>query len=265
MNVFISYALENKKEAGQLYSLLDMIGFDCFMAHKDIKKGERWREAIVKGLNDSQVFIPLLSSEGMSSPWVHQESGMAHLIAQSRKMVIIPVTVEDPTPPGCLSEYQSISVGLRFLGFGGMDFNYSVASKLASDISDQIDCFADTKDNAISNLKNASPIDYEYILGYLYSNKHLTFNDFLELINRANASHSIIYSSKAMSYMMWLLNKHKSEINKWPEWVKAWNRLWTRYEKYLEEERKRQAELAKRQSEAIQKMVERHNQTKPTP
>lgn len=254
--IFISYAKEDGKEAGYLHHYLTLLGFTCFLAHKDIKKGELWRPAIVSGLKKSDIFIPLLSEHGLKSSWVQQECGMAHLLRGKKKTpVIIPVTPNGQIPPGCLSEYQALNIGLTFW-LSKLDIGYDVASKLGNAIVDQADCMATIKPRAINNLGGTSIQDYGFILGFLSASGQVTFDDFLSLIKHADTHSSASYSDFVMDHMYRLLRIHTDELTKLPEWVKTWNRLHDRYQKHKEEERRRAEEYARKMQQQTEKLLE---------
>lgn len=256
--VFISYAMEDGKEAGALHRLLSLLGFTCFLAHKDIKKGEQWREAIVRELRNSDIFLPLLSEHGLKSAWVQQECGMAHVFrANKKKPVIIPVTPNGQIPPGCLSEYQSQNIGLTFW-LSRLDIGSEVASKLGLAIVEQAGCLDAIKPRVINNLSGTSLQDYCFILGFLASSGDVSFDEFLSLINHTNSHWEAQRSDFVMHHMYRLLKIHHEEINKLPEWIKAWNQLHARYQKYKEEERRRAEDLARKMQQQTEKLLERH-------
>ena len=255
-NIFISYASEDGSEAGSLHRLLTLLGFHCFLAHKDIKKGEQWRAAIVSGLRTTDIFIPLLSEHGLKSPWVQQECGMAHLLrGKKKKPLIIPVTPNGQIPPGCLSEYQALNIGLTFW-LSKLNIGHDVASKLGLAIVEQADCMAAIKPRAISNLSGTSIEDYSFILGFLSASGQVTFDDFLSLINHANSNSGAHYSDFVMHHMYRLLKVHTEELTKLPEWIKAWNRLHERYQKHKEDERRRAEEYARKMQQQTEKLLE---------
>ena len=209
MKIFISYSLEDKKDSDILRGLLERVGFECFLAHRDIRKGDPWREAIVKELKASDVFIPILSDHGLASSWVHQECGMAHLLRTNKKqLLIIPLTINNNTPPGCLSIYQAMKVNLKFFGFGGPDLSHEVAKSLALEIAKQTSCTESIKATAIRNLGHAGAGDIEYILGFLVDSKGLRSDDFQALVVQANANHYIAHSDIAIDLFFWYVDKY---------------------------------------------------------
>ncbi len=245
--VFISYAMEDGKEAGELHRLLSLVGFTCFLAHKDIRKGEPWREAIVKSIRNADVFVPLLSEHGLTSAWVQQECGMAHILAEGRKRkpTIIPVVPNGKTPPGCLSEYQAMTVRITFWA-SKLNLDSKVALALGGSILERVPCLKEIKNDAIGHLGRATLNDFSFILEFLRSFGELGFNDFLGLINHAGAHSEAYKSDSVMSHMYAILKIHIEELKKHPNWVVAWNRLHNRHEEFKAEERRRQEEMLRK-------------------
>jgi hypothetical protein len=256
MKIFISYSLEDKNDAGTLHGLLSLTGFECFLAHRDIKKGEQWRDAIVRELKASSIFIPILSDHGLSSAWVQQECGMAHLLRSNKsRLLIIPLTINASVPPGCLSIYQAMSVNLRYFGLGGVNLSHEVAKRLSLEIAEQTECMNLIKPSAIKNLGHAAPEDAAYLLGFLFEAGKIQFEDFLLLITQASKNQRLICSDTAMNYLYRFLDMYRDEIGAHPDWVTAWNGLHNRYQNHKTEERRR---LEK----AMQKLTEATRQQK---
>lgn len=256
MKIFISYANEDKKEAGTLHSLLSLLGFQCFLAHEDIKKGELWRAAIVKELKAADVFVVLLSEYALKSAWVQQECGMAHILRERRKKPhIIPVT-PGSAPPGCLSEYQAERIDLSFL-WSKLQIGHEFAGKIAKAIVSHFGSVETVKGTAIGHLSGAAIQDFEFILDFLYSSNSVTFEEFLKLVERVGSHSRAPFSDYIMWRMYRLLEKYKKEIDGRPDWVKYWNgRIHEPYQKYKAEERRRQEETARKMAESTTKLLE---------
>lgn len=254
MKTFISYSVEDKNDAGNLHRLLSLLGFECFLAHRDIKKGDQWRNVIIKELKRSEVFIPVLSEHGLSSAWVHQECGMAHLLnCGKKKPLIIPLTVS-AAPPGCLAIYQALPVSQRFFGLGGIDLSHEVAKRLSLEIAHQTGCLAQIKNSAIESISRVEVADLEYVLAFLVESKHITFDDFLVIIRQASANPHTVHSDKSMKWLYGLLAEYRDRISSQPSWVTIWNGLHNRYQAYKTEERLRVEESLKAISVATKRL-----------
>jgi hypothetical protein len=258
LDVFISYAFEDSKEAAELHRLLTLLGFNCFLAHKDIRKGDRWRGAILKAVRSADVFIPLLSGDGLASAWVQQECGMAHVLAEGkkRKPMIIPVLPAKQTPPGCLSEYQSLTVGMTWWK-SKLTLDSKVACSLGAAIVERTGCLQEVKTRVIEHLYRSTIADFCVVVEFLHSLGEVGFNDFLFLIKHAAAHDSAFQSDQVMSELYSLLKAHIVELGRHPDWVAVWNGLHNRSQAYKAEVRRRQEENARKlqaQMEAATKM-----------
>lgn len=90
--VFISYSSEDMQWAEMIKENLDANGIPCWMANRGgIAPGEDYIEAIVRALEDCDVFILVLSENAEKSAWVSKELGTA--ITKRKK--IIPVKISD--------------------------------------------------------------------------------------------------------------------------------------------------------------------------
>lgn len=103
--VFISYQTADRHIAGSLQRMLNVYGFDSFLAHEDIRPSEQWRVRILQELHDSKICICLLSANYLLSDWCIQEAGIAAFHAH--QMIPIPLRIDDSLPPGFLSAIQA--------------------------------------------------------------------------------------------------------------------------------------------------------------
>jgi hypothetical protein len=251
ISLFISYSTQDGKEASALHRLLSLLGFSCFLAHKDIRKGEQWRQAIVRELRKSDVFIVLLSEHGVTSPWVQQECGMAHLLFETkRRPLIIPVTPNGAIPPGCLSEYQAQAIRLTFW-LSKLDTGAEMASKLGQEVVNNLGCGDLMRPRAIRNLKGATVEDFSFLLNFL-ALLGVTFSEFCSITNHTVTHPSAAYSDSVMKCMYKLLDVHRTDIDKLPDCVKAWNALHRKYQEFKETERRRQEESMRKMLQAME-------------
>ena len=75
-----------------------------FIAHDDIPGSSVWEEEIIKGIEKSDFFIPLISQEFIKSPFADQETGIAVYL----KKKIIPIKLDYTNPYGFISKFQAI-------------------------------------------------------------------------------------------------------------------------------------------------------------
>lgn len=75
--VFVSHSTEDKKLAGQIGEYLEILGFDCFVAHDSITGGSHWPTEINKQLVEMNLFVAVLTENFSGSTYCHQECGFA--------------------------------------------------------------------------------------------------------------------------------------------------------------------------------------------
>lgn len=77
LQIFISHASQDAELAHRLASDLRTNGWQIWIAPDNIKPGEKWVEAIDRGLMESGVFVLLLTPEAVASSWVKTEMNAA--------------------------------------------------------------------------------------------------------------------------------------------------------------------------------------------
>ena len=105
ITAFISYSSDEKRVGGRFKSCLtDYCGYDAFIAHDDVPGSAVWEQEIVKAVQRSDIFIPLISKSFRDSTYTDQETGIA--VCLGRK--IIPIKLEDLDPYGFIGKYQAL-------------------------------------------------------------------------------------------------------------------------------------------------------------
>jgi hypothetical protein len=105
--VFISYSVKEKECAGKLKNILNYVGLESFLAHEDIDVSQEWANKILEEINQSSIFICLLSVNFLSSDYCLQETGIA---ASKQSVCIIPLSLDGSIPPGFLKKIQSSKI-----------------------------------------------------------------------------------------------------------------------------------------------------------
>lgn len=91
--LFISHATDDRTFVeNELLALLKALGFDVWLAEKDIITAEHWERSILTGLKRSEWFIILLSTKSANSEWVKDELSWAIDNLPDR---IVPLLIED--------------------------------------------------------------------------------------------------------------------------------------------------------------------------
>lgn len=102
-SVFISYAVADKKLAGDLKRELDKHGLRVFLAHEDIEPSEKWRDKIIADLKSSGTFIALRTKNYLGRPYTEQECGFALALKKRILTISVDTGAEDM---GFCSEFQ---------------------------------------------------------------------------------------------------------------------------------------------------------------
>lgn len=115
MNFFISYASKyDKKVAGDFKKYLERHeGFNCFVAHDDIKPGTKWEDEVLENLLKADYFLPIQTNGLVESYWCQQEAG----IAFNKGIKIIPLIpdTDGVDPVGFYAKYQGFRIKINDL------------------------------------------------------------------------------------------------------------------------------------------------------
>jgi Mor family transcriptional regulator len=61
-DVFLSYSRKDEELVRRLYAMLSAQGLRVWYDRHDIGEGDNWRQAIMAGIHDSRIFVPLLTT-----------------------------------------------------------------------------------------------------------------------------------------------------------------------------------------------------------
>ena len=106
--VFLSHAYEDTVFAHRLAADLKDQGWYPWIVPDSIRPGEKWAEAIGRGLDQSGVFVVVLTPSAVNSKWVVTETNVAIELEHKGQVKFIPVEVESCDVPTLWSAYQSI-------------------------------------------------------------------------------------------------------------------------------------------------------------
>jgi len=87
--IFVSHASADEIYAGELASLLELRGFQPWLAKSGIPLGSNFAEEITKAIKESDYFIVLLSKNSIASPHVKREVS----IAVDKGIALLPVII----------------------------------------------------------------------------------------------------------------------------------------------------------------------------
>ena len=133
--IFLSYSLRDEKLAGQLELRLKRKGH-AFLIGVGTAPAGQWRAKLMNALRRSDILVPLLSANGLGSPYVASEIGAGRVFGETRGMLLLPVVVGGVLQiPPFVSDYQC--------------FHLPVDEPGAADAAAPLDTLADALDQAI--------------------------------------------------------------------------------------------------------------------
>lgn len=107
--VFISYARKEELYRDRLAGRLKGLGLRPLWDMELAGPGDPFSASLREGIAHAHIFMPILTAESMSHPWVHQETGYAMGV----NVPVVPVTVgEDPS--GLAAELQALKTAPDF-------------------------------------------------------------------------------------------------------------------------------------------------------
>ncbi|MBI1928614.1 TIR domain-containing protein [Candidatus Poribacteria bacterium] len=114
VQIFLSYAREDKEKVESLYQKLSDAGFKPWMDTKDLLPGEKWRSRIQKAIRDTDFFLACLTANSITKRgFLQREIKLAWDILQEQlesDIYLIPVRLEVCDVPEILCEVQWVDV-----------------------------------------------------------------------------------------------------------------------------------------------------------
>jgi hypothetical protein len=112
-HTFLSHAHVDKDRADQLVEWLrDMAGVPVWYDQTHMRPGATIAQALPEAIEDSRSLTLLLSKESVAKGWVqHEYHAAINHQTQYRGFRIIPIRLDDVSPPGFLQNYSTITLG----------------------------------------------------------------------------------------------------------------------------------------------------------
>lgn len=104
--IFISHANRDAGLAHGLAQDLQVHGWQVWIAPDNIQPGEKWVEAIGRGLEESGLFVLVVTAASAASRWVKHEANLAIQLETKGKMRFLPLLVEQAEMPLMWQAYQ---------------------------------------------------------------------------------------------------------------------------------------------------------------
>jgi formylglycine-generating enzyme required for sulfatase activity len=106
--IFFSHARQDADFAHRLAADLGRFGWQVWIAPDSIRPGEKWVNAINRGLAESGVFLLALTPDAVNSKWVHSETNVAIGLEHDDLVRFIPLDVRPAAVPPLWRSYQWI-------------------------------------------------------------------------------------------------------------------------------------------------------------
>ena len=113
--IFISHAYEDARLAHRLAHDLGQRGWQVWIAPDSIRPGEKWVDAINRGLVESGIFLLLISEHALQSRWVKSETSIAIQWEHEGKLRFIPLQ----TSSRPLTNIPAMWQAYQFIPFAG--------------------------------------------------------------------------------------------------------------------------------------------------
>ena len=201
VKVFLSHSDKDKKIASELKSKLSKHGLFAFLAHEDIDGGSDWISKLYEEIQNSKIFIMLLTKNYHPSKYTDQETG----IAINCKKTILPICIDDTRPYGFASSKQAIVCSLPF--------EDSIIEKIANISKMELVPKSSELDNLISELENSG----SYTESATISAQLKKYNDFsesqlLQLVSALN-NPQVSYSYVADAIINEIIGDNLDKVN----------------------------------------------------
>ncbi|MDH2900970.1 MAG: toll/interleukin-1 receptor domain-containing protein [archaeon] len=110
--VFISYDVRDDTLVRTIARSLEHIGIEPFLANDHVAVGTKIGDKITESINDSNCFVPIITTNSVNSQWVNQEIAYAYAHSKEYDLGIFPVVENGVTPSGFIDksrEYVSMN------------------------------------------------------------------------------------------------------------------------------------------------------------
>jgi hypothetical protein len=106
--VFISHAHEDAELTHRLAGDLQQQGWRVWIAPDNIAPGEKWVDAIGRGLDGSGVFVLVLTPAAVASKGVQSETSIAIELQHEGQLQIVPLDLQSCNVPTMWQAYQRV-------------------------------------------------------------------------------------------------------------------------------------------------------------
>src|SRR3982751_4138219 len=129
--IFISYAHKERAFVEALYKPLARV-YQNVWFDRELTGGDVWWERIVKQIQDSDIFLIVLSDLWMRSDWSKREYDEAVLLGKK----LLPIRIEDIKLPQILEKLQYVDVLKGELNANNLPELYASINRISDEISE---------------------------------------------------------------------------------------------------------------------------------
>jgi nucleoside 2-deoxyribosyltransferase len=118
-DIFISYSRRDKQFVSSLAADLRTHGYDVVI-DLDLETSGSWADALGQAIEETDIFLSVLSPDYISSPWTQEELSLAVAGNNASHRTVIPLLVRECEPPLVLAsrvpvDFNDYAAGLRTL------------------------------------------------------------------------------------------------------------------------------------------------------
>ena len=121
--IFVSYAHQDFDLADHIAKSLSELGWNIWIAPQSIRPGEKWIDAINRGLRKSRIFLLVLTGAAFDSKWVRSETNVAIEFEHKNEMNFVILMVEQVDVPPLWRNYQWIEFNDNYIDVLSRTFN----------------------------------------------------------------------------------------------------------------------------------------------
>ena len=125
IEIFLSHSDKDRKIAKKLADELSNYGMKIFVAHEDIKIGEKWESTLFGKIKECDLFVVLLSENFHKARYTDHEVGIAYGLNK----FIFPIRIDETMPYGFISKFQAKKISPEIEGDEVVKIFYSMVSK----------------------------------------------------------------------------------------------------------------------------------------
>lgn len=104
--VFISYSTQDEPIAREIFSALNQVGAEPFLASISLQPGVNWTEEIFGNLKEAKWVFFIATKSACASPAVQQELGAS--LANNKHLIPILIDISPKELPGWVGQHQAV-------------------------------------------------------------------------------------------------------------------------------------------------------------